>query len=167
MQVAKIKDYKWTMVKVPLLLLYLVVLAKSGEITVMCRSVAHELTEYESSISVFVFFEIEVFAFFGIILGLWIWLTLKFILNCIFQDGPRHAFKTEGVKHAKDLLMRNNEDAFITTGILWTFAINMFLNSELNEAKDLMADYQKDLITYLIAIEISQVAFLMLLKVLR
>ena len=63
--------------------------------------------------------------------------------------------------------MRNNEDAFITTGILWTFAINMFLISELNEARHLMADYQEDLITYLIAIELAQLAFLILLKFLR
>lgn len=104
------------------------------------------------------------FAFFGILFGLWLWLTFKYILNSIYQDGPRHTFKTESVKHAKDLLMRNNVDAFITTGILWTFAVNMFFNSELNEARSLMASYQENLIRGLILIEILQFVFLLLLK---
>ena len=47
MEIAKTKDYTWTIFKVPLLLLYLVVLAKSGEITIMCRSVSQNLRAYE------------------------------------------------------------------------------------------------------------------------
>ena len=78
-------------------------------------------------------------AFFGIIFGLWLWLSFKYILNTLYQDGPRHSFKTDAVKHAKDLLMRNKIDAFTTNGIIWSFAINVFLINDLNVAKGLMA----------------------------
>ena len=118
----------------------------------------------EQSISIFVFFEIEIFAFLGIMGGLWLWLTFKYIFNSGYQNGPSHAFKTEAVKHAKDLLMRNKEDAFIMTGIIWTAAINVFLTSSLNLAKNLMAPYQEDLINTLLTIEICQISFLILLK---
>ena len=118
----------------------------------------------EQSISIFVFFEIEVFAFFGIIFGLYLWLSFKFILNLVYQDGPRHAFKTEAVKHAKDLLMRNRTDAIITTGIIWSFAINMFLTSSLNVARGRMAEYQENLINYCKVIDILQFVGLILLK---
>ena len=80
-------------------------------------------------------------AFFGILFGLWLWLTFKYILNLVYQDGPKHAFKTEAVKHAKDLLMRNKTDAFITTGIIWSYAINIFWTSELNVARGLLSEY--------------------------
>jgi hypothetical protein len=40
MKIAKAKPHTWTIFKVPLLLLYLIILAKSGEITVMCRGVS-------------------------------------------------------------------------------------------------------------------------------
>ena len=139
MKVAKTKHYTFTIVQIPLLLFYLIILAKSGEITVLCRETAKNLTGLEQSISIFVFFEIEVFAFFGILFGLWLWLSFKYFLNAIFQDGPRHSFKTDAVKHAKDLLMRNKIDAFTTTGIIWSFAINIFMTSGLNVARDLMA----------------------------
>ena len=50
--------------------------------------------------------------------------------------------------------MRNSNDAYIMTGIIWSFAINLFLISSLNIAKGLMADYQVDLIHWVIRIEL-------------
>ena len=85
----------------PLLLFYLVTVAQSAEITVKCRSISDKF-ENPNSISLFVFFELEVFAFFGIITGLWIWLSVKYCLNCMQVNGPEHTFKTKGVKLAKD-----------------------------------------------------------------
>ena len=46
--------------------------------------------------------------------------------------------------------MRNKIDAFTTTGIFWAYAINMFLTSRLNVARELMAEYQESLINNLI-----------------
>ena len=100
MLIAKIKPHSWIVFMIPLLLIYLVIVYKASQITQLCRKTAQNLTELEQSISIFVFFEMETFAFFGIIFGLWLWITFKYILNCLYQDGPRHSFKTEAVKHA-------------------------------------------------------------------
>ena len=80
----------------------------------------------------------EVFAFAGILFGLWVWLTTKFLLNGLFTEGPQHIFKTKGVKFAKDQLVRNFNDAFIYTGLFWEAMINVFLLSSLNSAKDII-----------------------------
>ena len=40
MFVAKMKHYVWTLVQIPLLLIYLIILAKAAEITVRCRKTA-------------------------------------------------------------------------------------------------------------------------------
>ena len=40
MKIAKTKHYTWTIFQIPLLLFYLIILAKSGEITVLCRKTA-------------------------------------------------------------------------------------------------------------------------------
>ena len=100
MFIAKIKHHTWIVLMIPLLLIYLIIVYKASQITQLCRNTAQNLTELEQSISIFVFFEMETFAFFGIVFGLWLWLTFKYILNCLYQDGPRHSFKTEAVKHA-------------------------------------------------------------------
>ena len=60
--------------------------------------------------------------------------------------------------------MRNTNDAYIMTGIIWSFAINLFLISSLNIARGLMADYQVDLIMWVIRVELCQFFFLILLK---
>ena len=60
--------------------------------------------------------------------------------------------------------MRNKNDAYIMTGIIWSFAINLFLISSLNIARGLMADYQVDLIRWVIRVELCQFFFLILLK---
>ena len=78
-------------------------------------------------------------AFFGDLFGLWLWLSFKYIFNTLYQDGPKHSFKTYAVKYAKDLLMRNKIDVLTMTGGIWGFAINVFFISDLNVAKGLMA----------------------------
>ena len=65
----------------------MVAVAQSGEITVKCRSISGKFDNPEVN-ALFIFFEFEVVAFFGIIIGLWAWLTFKYILNAIYVDGP-------------------------------------------------------------------------------
>ena len=84
---ASMKPFEWNIVKVPMLFFYIVIVAQSGEITVKCRSISGNF-ENASSVSLFVFFEMEVFASAGILLGLWLWLTSKYFLNAIYHNGP-------------------------------------------------------------------------------
>ena len=140
-----VKPFRFNLFRVPLLLFYLVTVAQAAEITVKCRSISNKFRDLDS-ISLFVFFELEVFAFAGIIIGLWIWLSIKYCLSCLFQGGPEHTFKTPGVKLAKDQLVRNFVDVFIYTGLFWDVTINLYLLSELNVARDVMVDSQKSLI---------------------
>ena len=106
--------------------LYLTIVAKLGEITVKCRTLALALPDPEA-VSLFAFFEIELFAFGGILLGLWLWLTFKFWTSQLFQDGPKFTFKTDSVRLADDLLIRYHRDAFIFTGVVWSCSINAYL----------------------------------------
>lgn len=85
----------------PLLLFYLVTVAQAAEITVKCRSISDKFSNPDQ-VSFFVFFELEVFAFAGLLLGLFIWISWKYCLNAVYSGGPQHNFKTKGVKHAKD-----------------------------------------------------------------
>ena len=74
------KDYNFSILLIPIMFVYLTVVAKSGEITVKCQSIAKSFSDPEI-VSLFAFFEIEVFAFGGILIGLWLWLTLKYWTN--------------------------------------------------------------------------------------
>ena len=62
---------------------YLTVVAQASEITIKCRAVALKFDNLEFS-NLLAFFEMEVFAFGGILFGLWLWLTLKFLTNFLF-----------------------------------------------------------------------------------
>jgi len=138
----------------PLLLFYLTVVAQSGEITVKCRSIASHFND-PLTVSLFVFFEIEVFAFFGIILGLWVWLTFKFIHNCLYHDGPQFSFKTKGIKMANDTLVRNYTDAFVFTGIFWDMSCNSYLLSSLNISSDIMTSSQKSMLKSMVILNLA------------
>lgn len=129
------KNYNWHFILVPLMFLYLIIVAESAEITVKCRSIARDFKD-PREIALFTFFELEVFAFAGILFGLFLWLSCKYILNTIFTSGPQFNFKTSGVKLARDTLVRNHDDAFIFTGIMWTMSCNAYLLSEMNVSKD-------------------------------
>ena len=48
------------------------------------------------------FFEFEVMAFIGLIIGLWMWLVVKYIISQLFMNGPAFYIKTPGVKDAED-----------------------------------------------------------------
>ena len=125
-QFADVPEYKFSIVLIPVMFSYLTIVSKSGEITVKCRTLAQAFPDPEF-VSLFAFFEIELFAFGGILLGLWLWLTLKFWTNQLFQDGPKFTFKTDSVRFADDLLIRNQKDAFIFTGVIWSCSINAYL----------------------------------------
>lgn len=141
----KMKSYNWHMVLIPILFLYLIVVAESGEITVKCRSISNKFKN-DDTVALFTFFEMEVFAFGGLLMGLWFWLIGKWICNCLFTDGPQFTFKTKGVKAAQDTLVRNHDDAYIATGIFWVASINVYLLTDLNVSKDVMTDAQQSMI---------------------
>ena len=103
---SSMKNYNWHMILVPLLFMYLIIVAESAEITVKCRRIATKFKE-PKVIALFTFFELEIFAFAGILVGLLLWLAVKYILNAIFTEGPQFNFKTSGVKLAHDTLVRN------------------------------------------------------------
>jgi len=134
---ANMRNYNWHILQVPLLFFYIIAVAESAEITVKCRSISSKFKD-PKVITLFTFFEIEVFAFAGIIFGLFIWLSVKFILNSIYTSGPQYKFKTSGVKMAHDTLVRNHDDAFIFTGIFWTLICNTYLLSDLNVSYEVM-----------------------------
>jgi len=83
---AELPPYTWTIVLTPLLFLYLIVVAQAAEITVKCRYIAEKFTNQENT-ALFIYFEFEVCAFFGMMIGLWAWITVKYILNTIYLDG--------------------------------------------------------------------------------
>jgi hypothetical protein len=130
---SKMKAFRWQVFQVTLMIFYLTVVAQSGEIVVKCRTIA-PLFEDPATISLFIFFEIEVFAFLGIIAGLWIWLSMKFFLNNIYGNGPQFTFKTSGGYAAVDTITRNNLDVYILVGLFWDISCDIFLLSSLNVA---------------------------------
>ena len=83
------------------LLFYIITVEEAAEITVKCRQISKKFDDPDV-ISLFVFFEMEVFAFLGILGGLLLWLVLKQCLNACYMTGPRHIFKTKGIKRATD-----------------------------------------------------------------
>lgn len=117
--------------------MYLIIVAQAAEITVKCRSISSNFKD-EKVVSLFVLFEIEVFAFCGIVAGLWFWLTIKFLLHALFEAGPKFSFKTRGIKKATDILVRNMVDAYVTTGLFWDMAVNIYLLSRLNVVSDII-----------------------------
>ena len=133
--------YHWQFLLLPVLFLYIALVALAAEVTVKCRAINTKFDEPEI-IGLFTFFEIEVFAFFGIMIGLYLWLTIKYTLNTIYSAGPLYVFKTLGVKKARDTLVRNYEDAYIFMGLIWTLATNAYLNSNLNKSYEYMNDKQ-------------------------
>ena len=84
---SNLKPFQFNIIQVPLLLFYLVTVAQSAEITVKCRSISNKFKDPES-VSLFVFFELEVFAFAGILLGLWVWISVKYYLSAVYTEGP-------------------------------------------------------------------------------
>ena len=140
-----LKNYNWHFLLVPLMFLYLIIVAESAEITVKCRSIARNF-EDPREVALFTFFELEVFAFAGILLGLFLWLSSKYILNALFTSGPQFNFKTSGVKLARDTLVRNHDDAFIFTGIMWTMSCNAYLLSDMNVSKDVTTKLQLSMV---------------------
>ena len=160
---ANLKSYEWNTIKVPLLFFYLVLVAQSGEITVKCRSISGSF-QNNDVVSLFVFFEIEVFAFFGIIFGLWMWLTGKFFLNAMYHNGPQYVFKTKGVKTAIDVLTRNHIDVFIFTGFLYDMTINIYILSDLNQASELMTTSQTSMVKQLLFTNVLQLMVFNCLK---
>ena len=104
------------------------------------------------------------FCFAGIIFGLWVWLSGKYILNCLYVGGPQFKFKTRGIKEASDLLMRNYQDAFVYTGLFYDAAVNVYLLSNLNVAKDEITDSQKSLINQMLFLSLAQFTVFILLK---
>ena len=158
----KMKVYNWQPFYITMLLFYMVVVAQSGEITVKCRSIASEFKESEV-VALFTFFEIEVMAFGGILIGLSSWLIYKWIFNNIYTEGPMYTFKTKGVKQTTDTLVRNYMDAYITTGIFWVAAINVYLTTQYNVARDVMTESQKTLVSALVGLWLVQsIAFFIL-----
>ena len=95
------KYVHWRNFQVVLLFFYLIVVAQAGEIVVKCRTISDTFTNQKTA-AFFMFFEFEVMAFIGLILGLWMWLVVKFIISSLFMNGPVFYFKTAGVKDAKD-----------------------------------------------------------------
>ena len=142
---ANLKTFQWQIVQVPMLFFYITAVAQAGEITVKCRGISSKFSN-PNTVSLFVFFEIEVFAFFGIILGLWLWLTGKYFQNAIYHNGPQYTFKTKGIKSAADTLVRNHIDVFIFTGFFWDLTINAYLLSDLNASSDIIGDSSKTMI---------------------
>ena len=134
-------SFSWVIPITPVLLYYLVVVARAAEINVKCAEVSTKFAD-PKAVSVFLFFEIEVFVFMGIIAGLWVWLTTKYIANSVSSEGPMLFLKTPKTKYMSDQLMRNNKDVYVNTGIFWQTAVNLYLYSDQNIAKDIMPDYQ-------------------------
>ena len=82
---ADVPPYVWTIFLTPLLFLYLVVVAQAAEVTVKCRGVSDKFGVEDSELTaLFIFFEMEVCAFFGMIFGLWVWLSSKYFLNALY-----------------------------------------------------------------------------------
>ena len=73
------------------------------------------------------FFEFEVWAFIGLIIGLWMWLVVKFIISQLCVNGPAFKFKTAGVKDAEDQLTRNHTDANAFASLFYDVLINFFI----------------------------------------
>ena len=77
------------------------VVARAAEINVKCAEVSTKFAD-PKAVSVFLFFEIEVFVFMGIIAGLWVWLTTKYIANSVSSEGPMLFLKTPKTKYMSD-----------------------------------------------------------------
>ena len=132
-------QFAWIILQAPLLLWYLVVVARAGEINVKCQKVAERFAD-PLSVSFFVFFEIEIFAFIGIILGLWVWLTTKYMTNCCCSKGVMLKLKTKRAKQLSDQLLRNQVDVFVYTGLFWQATVNLYFLTDLNIAKNIMPE---------------------------
>ena len=84
---SNLKPFRWQVFQVILMFFYLTVVAQSAEIVVKCRPISAKFKDPEI-VSLFVFFEMEVWAFLGIIAGIWAWLSLKFLHNSFYKNGP-------------------------------------------------------------------------------
>ena len=98
---ASLKSHDWSPVHLCFLLFYIITVERAAEITVKCRNISKKFDDPDV-ISLFVFFEMEVFAFLGILVGLLLWLIMKQCLNACFMSGPRYVFKTKGIRRATD-----------------------------------------------------------------
>ena len=82
----------------------------------------------------------------------------------MFQNGPTFTFKTDSVKFAEDLLIRNQKDAFIFTGVVWSCSINGYLSSDENLLRDKMSEMERVFLTFLLYLGVLQATCLSILK---
>ena len=146
----------------PLLFFYIVAVAQAAEITVMCRTIS---TKFENPAysELFVFFEMEVFAFLGVIIGLFFYLTVKFILNSLYKNGPMYNFKTKGVKQASDLLQRNYDNAVLVSSLVYDISINTYLLSDFNAVRDKVSKSEISIVHQLRYLGMAQLVVILFL----
>ena len=65
---------------------------------------------------------------------------------------------------AHDTLVRNHNDAFIFTGIVWTTTINIYLLSDLNVSYDVTLEQQIVMITSMFNLNLLHLVVFMMLK---
>ena len=82
----------------------------------------------------------------------------------MFQNGPKFTFKTDSVRFAEDLLIRNQKDAFIFTGVVWSCSINGYLSSDENLLRDKMTEMERVFLTSLLYLGVLQATCLAILK---
>lgn len=114
--------------------------------------------------SFFVFFDIEVFVFLGMLLGLWVWLSVKFLVNKLYFSGPVFSFKTDGVKTARDVLTRNKSDAINLVAVFWCAFVNYHLSIGSNYLSDRMEESQYSILYALYYMNVLQIFALIMLK---
>lgn len=95
------------------------------------------------------FFEFEVMAFIGLIIGLWMWLIVKYIIAQLFMNGPAFYIKTAGVKDAKDQLTRNHADANAYASLFYDFSINIFILGSSDIAHIVISESQRSIVNQL------------------
>ena len=82
----------------------------------------------------------------------------------MFQNGPKFTFKTDSVRFAEDLLIRNQKDAFIFTGVVWSCSINGYLSNQENLLHDKMTEMERIFLTSLLYLGVLQAACLSIIK---
>ena len=112
------------------------------------------------------FFEFEIMAFIGLIIGLWMWLSVKFVISQLFMNGPEFYIKTAGVKDAKDQLTRNHADANAYASLFYDVSINIFILESANLGNVVISDAQRGIVNQLFVMNCIQFLVFLILKVL-
>lgn len=154
-----LRNHNWHYLLLPVLFAYVALVAASAEVSVICRinkeesdllvaqdirnakEIALEISKINELIT---FFAIEVFAFVGVMMCLFIWLTMKFLLNSFYVAGPMQSFCKTSTFRPRDTLLRNFKDVQTFIGLTWTLAINFYIGSQLHEGAYMLSKSAED-----------------------